>query len=145
MSEAEWEVMRVVWTYGDVTSRQIIDILGDEYQWSPSTIKTLLKRLVDKQYLSVRKDGKVGHYTATITEREMGIEKLQQDLSKICTTKQASFVLDLLQQIPLSKSDAQAIISLLDERLPNLPEHVSCHCHKGQCQCQKGCDCQHEN
>ncbi|VHF24886.1 CopAB ATPase metal-fist type repressor [Streptococcus pyogenes] len=48
ISNAEWEVMRVVWTYGTVKSSDIITILRKKYQWSDSTIKTLIGRLVKK-------------------------------------------------------------------------------------------------
>lgn len=48
ISEAEWEVMRVIWARKQLKSSDIIDILQEKFQWSPSTIKTLLGRLVDK-------------------------------------------------------------------------------------------------
>lgn len=48
ISAAEWEVMRVVWTYGTVKSSDIIMILGKGRKWSDSTIKTLIGRLVKK-------------------------------------------------------------------------------------------------
>ncbi len=48
ISDAEWEVMRVVWVSGDIKSSDIITILRKKYQWSDSTIKTLIGRLVKK-------------------------------------------------------------------------------------------------
>lgn len=57
ISAAEWEVMRVVWASGDIKSSDIITILRKKYQWSDSTIKTLIGRLVKKFFnvLSARK------------------------------------------------------------------------------------------
>lgn len=49
ISAAEWEVMRVVWASGDIKSSDIITILRKKYQWSDSTIKTLIGRLVEKK------------------------------------------------------------------------------------------------
>ena len=57
ISEAEWEVMRVVWSNRDTTSKFVIDTLGDEKSWTPSTIKTLLSRLVEKGFLDTKKQG----------------------------------------------------------------------------------------
>ena len=48
ISEAEWEVMRVVWSNNQVTSKLVIEILKEKKSWSVSTIKTLLSRLVEK-------------------------------------------------------------------------------------------------
>ena len=57
ISEAEWEVMRVVWSNGHTTSKFVIDTLGEEKSWTPSTIKTLLSRLVEKGFLETTKQG----------------------------------------------------------------------------------------
>ena len=40
ITDAEWEVMRVVWAHGSVTSREIIEILESKMQWKAPTIKT---------------------------------------------------------------------------------------------------------
>lgn len=42
ISEAEWEIMRVVWANVSVTSREVIDLLEDKMDWKESTIKTLI-------------------------------------------------------------------------------------------------------
>ena len=66
ISNAEWEIMRVVWTKEETTSSEILDILEDKTDWTASTVKTLLKRLVDKGYLSTQKVGKSFRYSALI-------------------------------------------------------------------------------
>ena len=57
ISEAEWEVMRVLWSNSNVTSKLVIETLSEEKKWSASTIKTLLSRLVDKNILQTKKIG----------------------------------------------------------------------------------------
>jgi len=57
ISEAEWEVMRVVWSNNQVTSKLVIEILKEKKSWSVSTIKTLLSRLVEKDMLQTEKIG----------------------------------------------------------------------------------------
>jgi BlaI family penicillinase repressor len=47
ISDAEWQVMRVLWDRREVTTPEIIEAL-EETGWKPSTIKTLVRRLVDK-------------------------------------------------------------------------------------------------
>jgi predicted transcriptional regulator len=58
ISEAEWEVMRVVWASGESTSQQIALVLNGKRGWSQSTVKTLLGRLTSKGYLQARKDAR---------------------------------------------------------------------------------------
>ena len=52
LSRAEWKVMKVVWELGKGMAREIYTIAGKEHSWTPATVKTILKRLVDKGYVS---------------------------------------------------------------------------------------------
>ena len=52
LSKAEWKVMKIVWELKKGMAREIYTVAGEEHDWSPATVKTLLKRLVDKGYLS---------------------------------------------------------------------------------------------
>lgn len=55
ISSAEWEIMRVVWAQQNTTSNEILAVLLEKYDWTPSTVKTLLRRLLDKGYVSREK------------------------------------------------------------------------------------------
>lgn len=48
ITDAEWEVMRIIWTLGKAHSNKVITELQAECDWTESTIKTLLRRLVKK-------------------------------------------------------------------------------------------------
>ena len=63
ISDAEWEVMRVVWSSGESTSQDIALVLSGKRGWSQSTVKTLLGRLTAKGYLEARKDARRFVYT----------------------------------------------------------------------------------
>ncbi|WP_195157016.1 BlaI/MecI/CopY family transcriptional regulator, partial [Candidatus Nanogingivalis gingivitcus] len=41
ITDAEWEVMRVVWTNDRVTSKKVISVLQEKMDWTQSTIKTI--------------------------------------------------------------------------------------------------------
>ena len=57
LSAAEWKVMRVVWDLKKAMAREVYTVAGREHDWTPATVKTLLKRLVDKGYLHTTKVG----------------------------------------------------------------------------------------
>ena len=48
ISDAEWEVMRIIWTLETASSSEVIKELQAKKDWSESTIKTLMGRLVQK-------------------------------------------------------------------------------------------------
>ena len=45
ISEAEYEVMKVVWKYAPINTNEITEKLLKTTAWSPKTIQTLIKRL----------------------------------------------------------------------------------------------------
>lgn len=48
ISEAEFEVMKIVWKYAPINTNEITEKLTLTTSWSPKTIQTLIKRLVSK-------------------------------------------------------------------------------------------------
>lgn len=70
ISEAEYEVMKVVWKYAPINTNEITEKLLKTTVWSPKTIQTLIKRLVTKGALSYEKQGRVFVYTPLVLERE---------------------------------------------------------------------------
>src|SRR5207248_950413 len=60
ISEAEWEVMNVLWATAPLTTNEVVDQLEGRKAWSPKTVKTLLNRLVKKKALAFETEG--NHY-----------------------------------------------------------------------------------
>jgi len=58
ISEAEWEVMKVLWLESPKTANQVVDNLKDKTSWNPRTIRTLIGRLVRKKALGFTQDQK---------------------------------------------------------------------------------------
>ena len=54
ISEAEFEVMKIVWKYAPINTNEITEKLTLTTSWSPKTIQTLIKRLVSKKALRLR-------------------------------------------------------------------------------------------
>ena len=70
ISEAEFEVMKVVWKYAPINTNEITEKLTQTTNWSPKTIQTLIKRLVSKKALTYEKQSRVFVYTPLIKEDE---------------------------------------------------------------------------
>ena len=59
ISEAEFEVMKIVWKYAPISTRDITEKLLQTTNWSPKTIQTLIKRLVTKGALTYEKQSRM--------------------------------------------------------------------------------------
>ena len=90
LSNAEWEVMRVIWSKQEVTSNEIIDVLATNMNWKPSTIKTLLIRLGEKKYIQAQKQGRKFLYTAVVNETEALQQKTTQPVHCTCIKGQCN-------------------------------------------------------
>jgi predicted transcriptional regulator len=55
LAAAEWKVMDIVWRRKTCAARDVCEDARREHGWSASTVKTLLRRLVEKGYLQTRK------------------------------------------------------------------------------------------
>ena len=68
ISDAEWQSYE---DYLDArreqTSTDLIRVLAERFDWSKSTIQTLLARLVEKECLTRKKRGKFFVYSALLT------------------------------------------------------------------------------
>ena len=70
ISEAEWEVMKVLWKTSPRTANEIVDELKGKTYWKRETIRTLINRLVQKKALGFQKKGRQYHYFPLVTEAE---------------------------------------------------------------------------
>lgn len=71
ISETEWELMKIVWARSPLTARQIVGkLIAQDPTWHPKTARTLIDRLVKKQALACRKDGRVCTFRPLVTEKE---------------------------------------------------------------------------
>jgi len=70
ISEAEWEVMKVLWNNSPATANDIVKRLSGKTHWKRETIRTLINRLVQKKAVGFEKKGRQYHYFPLVTEAE---------------------------------------------------------------------------
>ena len=135
ITDAEWEVMRVVWAHGSVTSREIIEILESKMQWKAPTIKTLIGRLVEKGALNTEKEGRKYIYSANIEEREAVGSFTNDIFDRICRKNVGNVIESIIKDHTLSFDDIQRLEEILEMKKAFAVEEVACQCAEGQCDC----------
>ena len=71
ISETEWEVMKIVWAQAPCSAGQIIAALQQaDTSWHPRTAKAFLNRLVKKQVLGFRKEGRAYVYRPLVRRED---------------------------------------------------------------------------
>ena len=68
LTEAEWQIMNVLWQDSPATTRQIVDRLRDDVDWAYTTISTMLARLAGKKVVRETKKGNTITYEPLLTQ-----------------------------------------------------------------------------
>lgn len=64
MTDAEWDILEVLWRLEHATSSQVAEALAQRRGWAPSTVRTFLARMKDKGMLEADRVGKNWVYRA---------------------------------------------------------------------------------
>ncbi|MHC5228317.1 CopY/TcrY family copper transport repressor [Enterococcus sp. LJL99] len=135
ITDAEWEIMRVVWTQGETTSKEVTQLLNQKTEWKNTTVKTLLSRLVDKEMIATKPLGNKFIYYPLVEERQSIQTVSQEILGKVCSKKIGTVIEAMISDSLLSFADIEKIESMLKEKRKVAVDEVPCNCTPGQCQC----------
>ncbi len=116
ISDAEYEVMKVVWGYAPINTVEVIDKLSKTSKWNPKTIQTMLLRLVKKGALSCEKDSRVFVYTPIVNEKEYLAQESSTFLNRFYKGTINSMILNFLEQDKLTPQDIEELKRILEER-----------------------------
>jgi BlaI family penicillinase repressor len=117
ISEAEYEVMKIVWKYAPISTNEVVERLLRISNWTPQTIQTLLSRLAKKGALNYSKNSRVFIYTPLVKEEQYLEQEKNMFLEKYYGGKLNSMLMNFLDTDKLSKNDIMELKTLLDERL----------------------------
>jgi len=116
ISDAEWQVMRVLWEKSPLTSTEIIDFLRDSTAWSPKTIHTLISRLVKKKVIGVNKDSSLYRYFPLVTREECRKEETRSFIQKVYDGSMHLFLKSFIKYEKLTQEEIEELRQLLDEK-----------------------------
>lgn len=105
ISDSELEVMHVLWEAGDALPiTDIRQILRDRKGWEPTTVKTLVQRLVGKGVLEQEKR-KVFYYRPLVTESEYSDWAVSGMVQRLFRGSAKALVATLVKSDGLSEAD----------------------------------------
>ena len=128
ISDAEWQVMKIIWMQGKQTSTDLIRVLAERFDWSKSTIQTLLARLVEKECLTRKKEGKFFVYSALLT-LDQSRDLLVQDIKdKVCSRRIKNLLADLIKECDFTQADLEDLEAVISEKKSSAVTEVKCNC-----------------
>lgn len=113
ISEAEFEVMKIVWKYAPINTNEITDRLVKTSSWRPKTIQTLIKRLVTKGVLDYEKQGRVFVYTPLVKKSDYIDQESNSFLKRYYDGDITAMLSAYVKSDKLTETDIDTLRSLL--------------------------------
>lgn len=115
LPESELEIMQIIWEETAPVSRMTIETaLQSIHPLAPTTILTLLTRLCEKGFLSLKKEGRTNLYEPLITEKEYLAAESRSFLDRLFHGSVAGFATALCDS-GIKKEELEELRQLLEK------------------------------
>jgi BlaI family penicillinase repressor len=116
ISDAEWQVMNVIWDGQGMTSQEVVGRLEGQADWAPATVKTMLHRLVKKAVLTYELDGNRYVYRSRVRRANCVKQAGRSFLDRVFGGESASLLAHFLRSSKLSVDEISRLRQMLDEQ-----------------------------
>lgn len=118
ITEAEWEIMELLWEKSPRKSQEIVALLEEERGWKRATVVTLLARLVTKGALNTEAQGNRFLYTPAVERSACVAEETRSFLDRMFGGALRPLVAHCAEHHSLTKKDIAELKALLDQIKP---------------------------
>ena len=125
ISEAEWQIMKVLWKKSPLTANEIVEILSKETQWKRETIRTLVNRLVKKKALDFKKQSRQYLYFPLVNESDCAMEETKSFLDRVHGGSIEPMLAAFVQNEKLSPEKIARLKQILDSNMSQNEEGKS--------------------
>ncbi|MAQ01199.1 MAG: BlaI/MecI/CopY family transcriptional regulator [Gammaproteobacteria bacterium] len=115
ISNAEFEVLDVLWDDYPATSSDIVERLNQKKPWHDKTVKTLLSRLVKKGVVDFDKAQRQYLYRPLIAREDYTKKEATSFVSRLFKGKVAPLVAGFANQNSLSQQDVDELKALIKQ------------------------------
>lgn len=116
ISDAEWEVMSVLWEQSPRTAAEVADVLCDRMQWNPKTVKTLLSRLVKKGVLRYKPERNRYLYWPLIPRQRYIKQESASFVERVFGGEATPMLVHFVRNARLTKEEIEELRRILDEK-----------------------------
>ena len=116
ISDAEWEVMNVLWKESPCTATEVADELCERMKWHPKTVKTLLGRLVKKGALRFREEGNRYLYTPAFPRERFVAVESRSFIDRVFGGETTPALVHIVENMELSEADFHELRAILDRK-----------------------------
>ena len=116
ISDAEWEVMKVLWAQSPLAANEIADAVCEPMGWHPKTVKTLLGRLVKKGVLRFKEEGNRYLYRPALPQERYIEEESRSFVDRVFGGAAAPMLVHFVERMKLTDADLAELRAVLDRK-----------------------------
>lgn len=115
ISNAEWQIMKVIWNNPEITSAKIIQVLENKSKWKATTVKSLISRLLNKKAIGFTKLGCEYFYYPLVSEYECIKIESNSFINRVFNGSINSMILTFVESKQISESDIEELKNILNK------------------------------
>ncbi len=115
LSRTEWTLMKICWEKGQVSARVIYEETLKEKKRGYQTVKTMLDRLVGKEYLEREKFGPIWLYKPAVLRSKVIGKEIDTFVSTVLDNTFAPLFARLAEKEKLSREEIEALKKLIEQ------------------------------
>ncbi len=115
LSDAQREIMEIVWDRGEVAASEVRDILSRRRDVARNTVQTLLTRMEEKGWLRHRVVGRTFFYSAAVPREQTRRTAVRELLHSVFEGSAEELMTALLEDVRLSDEEARRIREMIDQ------------------------------
>lgn len=116
ISEAEWEVMKIIWSKNPCCANEIIKSLQGNTDWQPKTVKSLISRLLKKNVIGFSEEVRTYYYYPLVNEKECVKEESENFIQRVYNGAAKNMLLNFIEDNKLTEEDLDDLKRILDDR-----------------------------
>lgn len=114
LSDGEWKLMNRLWEK-DATIMELTKEIGEEQEWTKSTIITMLNRLEKKGAVIYREEGRAKRYYPVIDRDLVAVHETEGFLDKVYQGSVALMLNAMAGNRKLKEKDIRELRAMLDQ------------------------------
>ena len=116
LTEAEWEIIQVVWEHEPCAAPTVQEELEDRRQWTYSTVKTLMDRMVAKGLLTTERIRNLILYRSAVTQKQARKGEVAKTLTRAFGGAFTPMMQFMLESHTLSDTELAKLESMIRKK-----------------------------
>ena len=116
LTDLQQAIVDFIWASKAATAEQVREGLAPKFSLKDSTVRTLLRRLEDRGYLTHRTEGKVFIYESAVPPQSLAARAVQQIIERFWAGSAEQFLAGMVDEKVLTRAQIRKLAGKIKDR-----------------------------